>query len=166
MYQRGDDEPTRGVVFFYCSRLKSGETYVRNYERCGDRYESVYQKIFQYIHWRAPNRFECSIHYTNPGEYNSDMTVIIFRKNWIAVLNSIVIPKDAPVRANDNVPNEILCSICLENIRDTVILDCKHLSTCTTCFQKIVRTAIDQAQYPECPMCRCQIKEGGLKVFL
>lgn len=51
--------------------------------------------------------------------------------------------------------NGNICIICMTDPADCVILDCKHMCTCSACSKRLV----------ECPMCRAKVK-GIMKVFL
>jgi hypothetical protein len=55
------------------------------------------------------------------------------------------------------VTDEILCCICLERKKDTVILICKHMQTCYQCSVPL----------KECPICRVAIDSEAdlMKVF-
>lgn len=51
--------------------------------------------------------------------------------------------------------DQLSCSICFDNERNCVILDCNHFAICEKCSQKVKK----------CPICRIDIKKGIKKVF-
>jgi len=64
-------------------------------------------------------------------------------------------PSPAVPRASENedTPPEVsLCVICLENVRDILILPCKHICVCRECFHKNT--------VPTCPVCRGAVVTG------
>lgn len=46
-------------------------------------------------------------------------------------------------------PMNFVCIICLERQRDTIILPCHHVISCSVCNNTM--------KYKECPICRCMI---------
>ena len=47
--------------------------------------------------------------------------------------------------------NKELCIICMENMKDTLVLPCRHFVICKNCAQ------ISRMQYQSCALCRTSI---------
>jgi hypothetical protein len=72
------------------------------------------------------------------------------------------IPKEEKEQVNDeNIPDELLCIVCLERRINTVILDCRHAKLCIKCS----RTILLGYNKKKCPVCREEIKRGIIKIF-
>jgi len=61
--------------------------------------------------------------------------------------------------ATRNEHNDMLCSLCCENIKDVVILPCGHCIMCRSCLMELISDNLDQKKtfFPPCPLCRVPI---------
>jgi len=58
---------------------------------------------------------------------------------------------DEPCKDNDD--SRIICILCCSNIRNVVVLPCRHSLTCNKCAIKL------KADNSPCPICRKEIKD-------
>jgi hypothetical protein len=58
-------------------------------------------------------------------------------------------PKDTP--APEGTPDERICVVCRENLRNTVLVNCQHNVTCVKCTNQL------KNQQNPCPICRASI---------
>lgn len=82
--------------------------------------------------------------------------------------DKIEIPKEEEeeqIKEEDNVNEELICSICSIRKIKTVILDCKHSKLCITCSRAIMLKDGKVNDKIECPICRQNISKGIIKIF-
>ena len=60
------------------------------------------------------------------------------------------VPENAIVFEEDKSKYE--CVICLNNPKDTVMMPCKHMCCCSSCYRK------NKSKLSNCPICRKAIK--------
>jgi hypothetical protein len=61
-------------------------------------------------------------------------------------------PKDA--LAPEGTPNEHICVICSVNLRNTILIKCRHSVTCVECTDKL------KSRKDTCPVCRSEITDA------
>jgi hypothetical protein len=61
---------------------------------------------------------------------------------------------------SESTSNEMECTICMENRKDHMVMDCMHLCVCEKCAEDVLKEA-----HPKCPLCSGQIREIR-KIFL
>jgi hypothetical protein len=62
-------------------------------------------------------------------------------------------PEKKPQTEPDEIPEQMLCVICLESSRNTVFIPCGHLVSCSSCAESIVAKTC-------CPVCRVDIQSA------
>jgi hypothetical protein len=55
--------------------------------------------------------------------------------------------------------DEPVCSICLERMRNTVIIDCGHSVYCVTCCRNHLKRGT------QCPICRKDVQRGAIRTY-
>lgn len=65
---------------------------------------------------------------------------------------------------NSNSENAMLCGVCFNNQRNTILMPCNHIKLCDECFTSIVETANHFKNEILCPFCR-HIVTKSAKVF-
>lgn len=56
-----------------------------------------------------------------------------------------------------NLVKDSMCCICCEEKSKILMLPCKHLCLCTSCFEKIRKNQRDTNQTHDCPLCRRKV---------
>ncbi len=60
--------------------------------------------------------------------------------------------------------NKMLCNICCENDKNSVVFPCNHFFACIQCLGKLIKRAHDDIRTPNCPVCRGPIV-GHVKIY-
>jgi hypothetical protein len=61
--------------------------------------------------------------------------------------------------ASDETPENQICSICLMNIKNVLLVPCNHICSCVDCARKIESPVLD------CPICRGRIERMEVVYF-
>ena len=96
------------------------------------------------------------------GSFGSAHTVVIHGQQTTAEEPSE--PEIPGEEEEESMPEDtvdaLLCVVCRERKRTTVIRDCKHSCLCVTCARAVM------SREPKCPMCRKLIVKGIDKIFI
>lgn len=122
---------------------------IREYESTINRLR--YEKEQLIIHYNniRNNYAKCRTELTNLCDQFTFTTEL--NENTIKAIieeNNKLVENMALIADAKNVNECFLCVICLENIKDTLILPCNHLVLCNKCKNKVK---------DECPICRNNI---------
>jgi len=55
---------------------------------------------------------------------------------------------------SESTSNEMECTICMENRKDHIVMDCMHICVCEKCAEDVLKEP-----HPKCPLCSGQIRE-------
>jgi hypothetical protein len=72
----------------------------------------------------------------------------------------VVTPDNGLKQAQKKLSNDNECCVCMEALRNTVLVPCYHVCLCESCASHVF-----EASMPQCPIC-CQSVEKSIKVFL
>lgn len=56
-------------------------------------------------------------------------------------------------KLRDHINQDITCSICMDNIKNIILLPCRHEATCTHCAHQLLNNK------KKCPICRSVIND-------